>query len=159
MGFYLGNMVTLSRQDKDSGRMGLEPIRSEVMKVAFSIEKDMAIIEAGGFWCSACLCAHPASEQSPKPRYCIKCYQRLKVETELAPAPVARQLRLEPKPQQKRHRKGAGVGKGKELPNTPLFSQLRASGKGLGSKPKPRKTALKKKPKKIKERNNVQHNI
>ena len=43
----------------------------------FDIKRDKAIIEAGGFWCSACLSGKPANEQSPDPRYCQGCFKFL----------------------------------------------------------------------------------
>ena len=49
----------------------------------FDIKKDMATVEAGGFWCSGCLSGKPASEQSADPRYCQGCYDLLKKEVEL----------------------------------------------------------------------------
>ena len=49
----------------------------------FSAARDRAIIEAGGFWCHACLVGKLASEQSPDPRYCQGCYEFLLKEAEL----------------------------------------------------------------------------
>jgi len=49
----------------------------------FDIKRDNAIIEAGGFWCSACLSGKPVGEQSPDQRYCQGCYDFLLNEAEL----------------------------------------------------------------------------
>ncbi len=49
----------------------------------FDIKRDNAIIEAGGFWCSACLSGKPAGEQSRDPRYCQGCYDGLMIEAKL----------------------------------------------------------------------------
>jgi hypothetical protein len=41
----------------------------------FDIKKDLAVIEAGGFFCAACIVGKPAAEQSSDPRYCQNCYE------------------------------------------------------------------------------------
>lgn len=43
----------------------------------FDIEQDTAIVNAGGFFCRACLVGKPANEQSPDHRYCQGCYDFL----------------------------------------------------------------------------------
>ena len=48
-----------------------------------SSELAREIERAGGFWCHACLVSHPATEQSPDPRYCLGCYQFLTREAEI----------------------------------------------------------------------------
>ena len=40
----------------------------------FDIKCDIAIVNAGGFFCESCLLGKPASESSPDPRYCQGCY-------------------------------------------------------------------------------------
>ena len=49
----------------------------------FSIERDVEVEKAGGFFCQACLVSHPASEQSPDYRYCLGCFQVLSKEAEM----------------------------------------------------------------------------
>jgi hypothetical protein len=49
----------------------------------FSAEHDREVIEAGGFFCHACLVGKPAVEQSPDPRYCQGCYEFLMHEASL----------------------------------------------------------------------------
>ena len=49
----------------------------------FDVKRDIAIEKTGGFWCHACLVSHPATEQSPDPRYCQGCYDFLLKEAEL----------------------------------------------------------------------------
>jgi len=52
----------------------------------FSIKRDDELIAAGGFfWCEACVVARPMVEQSPDPRYCLSCFDVLKVEVEMQP--------------------------------------------------------------------------
>lgn len=43
------------------------------------IEKDIQIIELGGFWCEVCLVGNP----SPDERYCLSCYDFLNKEGKL----------------------------------------------------------------------------
>ena len=43
----------------------------------FDSKEDIQIINAGGFFCQACLVGKPAAEQSPDPRYCQGCYEFL----------------------------------------------------------------------------------
>lgn len=52
------------------------------MGYMFNIQKDHAVIDAGGFWCKACCVGRPAAEQSPDLRYCQGCYDILKREAE-----------------------------------------------------------------------------
>ncbi len=49
----------------------------------FSIDRDIEIEKAGGFFCHACVVGKTASEQSSDPRYCQSCYKVLKVEAEM----------------------------------------------------------------------------
>lgn len=49
----------------------------------FSATRDREVIEAGGFFCTACLMGKPASDQSADPRYCQGCYEFLLEEAEL----------------------------------------------------------------------------
>ncbi len=51
----------------------------------FSIKQDREIINAGGFFCHACLASKPATEASPDPRYCQVCYDFLTKEAEMLP--------------------------------------------------------------------------
>ena len=51
----------------------------------FSAEPDREIINAGSFFCHACLVGKPASELSPDPRYCQDCYDFLLKEAEMLP--------------------------------------------------------------------------
>ncbi len=51
----------------------------------FDIRRDVEIINAGGFFCEACLVGKPAAEQSPDPRYCQDCYDLLLREAERLP--------------------------------------------------------------------------
>ena len=43
----------------------------------FDAKGDGSIINAGGFFCSACLMGKAQSGASPDPRYCQVCYQFL----------------------------------------------------------------------------------
>ena len=43
----------------------------------FSIKRDRQIINAGGFFCQACLVGKASSNQSPDPCYCQGCYDFL----------------------------------------------------------------------------------
>lgn len=43
----------------------------------FDIKRDSAIINAGGFFCQACLVGKPQTESSPDRRYCQGCYDFL----------------------------------------------------------------------------------
>jgi hypothetical protein len=52
----------------------------------FDVKRDIEIEKSGGFWCHACLVSHPATEQSPDPRYCEGCYEFLLKEAEMLPA-------------------------------------------------------------------------
>ena len=65
------------------------PVSSEVAQAPsryFDIEHDGAIINAGGFWCGACLFGKPGSNtRSPDPRYCQDCYGLLLKEAEILP--------------------------------------------------------------------------
>jgi hypothetical protein len=56
----------------------------------FNIKQAIEIEKAGGFWCEACLVSHPATEQSPDPRYCLGCYDFLLKEAEMLPAKSGR---------------------------------------------------------------------
>ena len=49
----------------------------------FDIKEDIQIINAGGFFCQACLVGKPAQEQSSDPRYCQGCYEFLLKEAEM----------------------------------------------------------------------------
>jgi len=49
----------------------------------FDIKRDREIIEAGGFFCQACLVGKPLDDQSPDPRYCLCCYDCLAKEAEM----------------------------------------------------------------------------
>ena len=51
----------------------------------FDVKHNREIEKAGGFWCHACLVSHPATEQSPDPRYCQGCYDFLHKEAEMLP--------------------------------------------------------------------------
>ena len=51
----------------------------------FSIKRDREIINAGGFFCHACLDSKPATKASPDPRYCQVCYDFLTKEAEMLP--------------------------------------------------------------------------
>ena len=51
----------------------------------FDVKRNREIEKAGGFWCHACLVSHPATEQSPDPRYCQGCYDFLHKEAEMLP--------------------------------------------------------------------------
>ena len=52
----------------------------------FDIKRDNELIAAGShFWCEACVVARPLVEQSPDPRYCLSCFDVLKVEAEMQP--------------------------------------------------------------------------
>ncbi len=51
----------------------------------FDITKDIAIEQAGGFFCEACLTGKPANEQSEDKRYCRGCYNFLLDEAALLP--------------------------------------------------------------------------
>jgi len=54
-------------------------------KKYFDSKRDRAIIEAGGFFCHACLVGRPEEEQSPDERYCQRCYEFLLREAEMLP--------------------------------------------------------------------------
>jgi hypothetical protein len=63
----------------------------------FDTKRDIEIEKAGGFWCHTCLVSHPATEQSPDPRYCQGCYEFLLREAEmLSPGKYPKWI---PKPQ------------------------------------------------------------
>lgn len=49
----------------------------------FSIENDIEVISADGFWCEGCVTGKPLDDVSPDPRYCIGCYGVLGREVEL----------------------------------------------------------------------------
>ena len=49
----------------------------------FDVKRDTEIINAGGFFCQACLVGKPAVEISPDPRYCQTCYVSLLKEAEM----------------------------------------------------------------------------
>ncbi len=49
----------------------------------FDVKHDTEIINAGGFFCQACLVGKPAVEISPDPRYCQTCYDFLLKEAEM----------------------------------------------------------------------------
>jgi len=66
----------------------------------FDIKRDIAIEKAGGFWCEACLVSHPATKQSPDPRYCQCCYDFLVKEAEMLPK--TKRPKWIPKPQKGR---------------------------------------------------------
>lgn len=55
-----------------------EPV--PVSRGHFSAVRDREVIEAGGFYCEACLTGKPASEQSRNRRYCQGCYDYLRAE-------------------------------------------------------------------------------
>jgi hypothetical protein len=66
----------------------------------FSSERDKAIMDAGGFFCEACLVGKAASEASPDPRYCQRCYDFLLKEAEvLSESGSTRRPGWIPKPQ------------------------------------------------------------
>ena len=43
----------------------------------FDIKRDIEIVDAGGFFCYACLIGMPVIDQSLDPRYCQNCYKLL----------------------------------------------------------------------------------
>jgi len=43
----------------------------------FDIERDIEIVNAGGFFCKACVVGNPAYAASPDARYCQDCYDCL----------------------------------------------------------------------------------
>ena len=49
----------------------------------YNIKRDKQIIEAGGFFCHACLVGKPVTEQSPDVHYCPDCYKSLLKEAAL----------------------------------------------------------------------------
>ena len=49
----------------------------------FSATRDREMIEAGGFFCEACLVDKPLDDRSPDPRYCLGCYEFLQGEAGL----------------------------------------------------------------------------
>lgn len=53
----------------------------------FDIKKDMTIIEAGGFFCQACLTGKPIDDISPDERYCQGCHDFLKGERKATEPP------------------------------------------------------------------------
>lgn len=55
----------------------------EVKRGYFDIKRDSEIINAGGFFCYACVIGKPANDISPDPRYCQECYDFLIKEAEL----------------------------------------------------------------------------
>ena len=55
-------------------------------RVPFSSKRDREVIDAGGFFCHACLVGKPASDQSTDPRYCQDCAGFLLAEAEDLPA-------------------------------------------------------------------------
>lgn len=62
-----------------------EPV--PVSRGQFDSRRDRAVIEAGGFFCGACLIGKPASERSRNPRYCVTCYESLRQERAKADSP------------------------------------------------------------------------
>ncbi len=55
-----------------------EPV--PVIRGQFDIRRDIAICNAGGFFCGACLTGKPVSERSRNPRYCLTCYESMRQE-------------------------------------------------------------------------------
>ena len=49
----------------------------------FDIVKDNEIVNAGGFFCQACVVGKPLDDISPDPRYCQGCYDVMVAEAEL----------------------------------------------------------------------------
>lgn len=49
----------------------------------FSAVRDREVIEAGGFFCQACLVGKPLDDRSADPRYCLGCYEFLRDEAKL----------------------------------------------------------------------------
>lgn len=49
----------------------------------FDIKHDIAVINAGDFFCEGCLVGKPTGEVSPDPRYCQGCYEFLLKEAEM----------------------------------------------------------------------------
>lgn len=49
----------------------------------FSATRDREMIEAGGFFCQACLVGKPLDDRSTDPRYCLGCYEFLRAEAKL----------------------------------------------------------------------------
>lgn len=49
----------------------------------FDVKRNIAIINAGGFFCQGCLVGKPTGEVSPDPRYCQGCYEFLLKEAEM----------------------------------------------------------------------------
>lgn len=55
------------------------------VEAKFDINRDIEIVNAGGFFCKACSIGKPAGDVSPDPRYCKGCYKILVKEVELIP--------------------------------------------------------------------------
>ena len=49
----------------------------------FDSDRDRQIIDAGGFFCEACLISKPIDDMSYDPRYCLGCYEFLLKEAKL----------------------------------------------------------------------------
>ena len=51
----------------------------------FDIKRDIETVNAGGFFCQACVVGKPLDDISPDPRYCQDCYDVLMFEASLLP--------------------------------------------------------------------------
>lgn len=80
----------------------------------FDSKRDTEIINAGGFFCHACLVGKQAAEQSLDPRYCRGCYDFLVREAEMLPENkrpvwIPKHQKIAPKKQYQIPRHGEGI--------------------------------------------------
>lgn len=86
----IGGGVKLITGDRVSGYAAaaiLSPKRC-IMPISgyFDFKRDTKIVNAGGFFCQACLVGKPLDDISPDSRYCRGCYEFLNKEASILPA-------------------------------------------------------------------------
>lgn len=113
------------------------------MNDCISSKHDREIIDAGGFYCAACLVDKPLDDRSPDPRYCLGCYEFLLSEaTQLPPKKrpvwIPRIKTLKKKAKPVLIKKCAKTPKKKHPPKIPpaiVFAQPDSDSRGAGGIP------------------------